>query len=154
MALQLRAADFLPLLAAVAAIGSAPSHAMAADASPWDSDLRSAARLIAAAARVDGIARVYRGGVHITLQPGWKTYWRYPGDSGVPPQFDFAGSENLAAAEVLYPAPHSFQDGAGTSIGYQDTVIFPVRVTPRDPSQPVKLNAKIDYAVCEKLCIP
>ncbi len=48
----------------------------------------------------------------------------------------------------------SFKDEAGTSIGYKETVIFPVRVTPRDPSKPVQLNAKIDYAVCEKLCIP
>ncbi len=101
-----------------------------------------------------GNSATLRAGIEIKLQPGWKTYWRYPGDSGVPPQFDFAGSENLASAEVLYPAPHSFKDEAGTSIGYKEAVIFPVRVTPRDPSKPVKLNAKIDYAVCEKLCIP
>ena len=126
--------------------------AQASSASPWSNDIRSSARIIAGT--VPGNSGTLRAGIEIKLQPGWKTYWRYPGDSGVPPQFDFAGSENLTSAEVLYPAPHSFKDEAGTSIGYKETVIFPVRVTPRDPSKPVKLNAKIGYAVCEKLCIP
>ena len=126
--------------------------AHANSASPWSNDIRSSARIIAGS--VPGNSATLRAGIEIKLQPGWKTYWRYPGDSGVPPQFDFAGSDNLASAEVLYPAPHSFKDEAGTSIGYKEAVIFPVRVTPRDPSKPVKLNAKIDYAVCEKLCIP
>lgn len=130
----------------------AAGAAYANSASPWSTDIRSSARIVAG--NVPRDSTTLRAGIEIKLQPGWKTYWRYPGDSGVPPQFDFAGSENLASAEVLYPAPHSFQDGAGTSIGYQDAIIFPVRVTPRDPSRPVKLNAKIDYAVCEKLCIP
>ncbi len=138
------------IIAAVTIVSAGAAHATSA--SPWSNDIRSSARIIAG--NVPGNSTTLRAGVEIKLQPGWKTYWRYPGDSGVPPQFDFAGSENLASAEVLYPAPHSFKDGAGTSIGYEDAVIFPLRVTPRDPSKPVKLNAKIDYAVCEKLCIP
>ena len=140
----------LALIAAATIASAGAAHANSA--SPWSNDIRSSARIIAG--NVPRDAATLRAGIEIKLQPGWKTYWRYPGDSGVPPQFDFAGSENLAAADVLYPAPHSFKDGAGTSIGYKETVIFPVRVTPRDPSKPVKLNAKIDYAVCEKLCIP
>ena len=140
-------------MALIAAAAFVPAGAAyASGASPWSDDIRSSARIIAGS--VPGNSPTLRAGIEIKLQPGWKTYWRYPGDSGVPPQFDFAGSENLGSAEVLYPAPHSFKDEAGTSIGYEKTVIFPVRVTPRDPSKPVKLNAKIDYAVCEKLCIP
>jgi len=138
------------LIAAATIASAGAGHANSA--SPWSNDVRSSARIIAG--NVPRDSATLRAGIEIKLQPGWKTYWRYPGDSGVPPQFDFAGSENLAAAEVLYPAPHSFKDEAGTSIGYKETVIFPVRVTPRDPSKPVKLNAKVDYAVCEKLCIP
>jgi DsbC/DsbD-like thiol-disulfide interchange protein len=129
------------------------SHAAAAaDASPWSEDIRSSARLIAASTPRD--SATLRAGVEVKLQPGWKTYWRYPGDSGVPPRFDFAGSTNLASAEVLYPAPHAFDDETGTSIGYKERVIFPVRVTPRDRGKPVTLKLKIDYAVCEKLCVP
>ena len=88
------------------------------------------------------------------MQPGWHTYWRYPGDSGVPPRFSFSGSDNLATVKVLYPAPHAFTDEAGTTIGYKGNVIFPLRVVPRDKGKPVTLRAKLDYAVCEKLCVP
>jgi DsbC/DsbD-like thiol-disulfide interchange protein len=126
--------------------------ARAADASPWAEDSRSGVRLIAGANT--GAGETMRAGVEIKLQPGWKTYWRYPGDSGVPPRIDFSGSENLASARVSYPVPHLFTDEAGNSLGYKDNVIFPVRVTAKQPGKPVRLRLKLDYAVCEKLCIP
>ena len=88
------------------------------------------------------------------MQPGWKTYWRYPGDSGVPPQFDFSNSENLKSATVLYPAPYLFKDETGQTIGYKEKVVFPVVVSPQQPGKPVRLRLKVDYAVCEKLCVP
>ena len=55
---------------------------------------------------------------------------------------------------MQYPAPHAFNDETGTSIGYKESVIFPLRITPRDASKPVTLRAKVEYAVCEKLCVP
>jgi len=134
----------------LAAIFAAPAHAE--DESPWSEDVRSAVRLIAGSNRnSDGSLRA---GIEIKLQPGWKTYWRYPGDSGVPPQFDFSGSENLKAAKVLYPAPHRFTDETGQSLGYKDKVIFPLAISPQQPGKPVRLLLKADYAVCEKLCVP
>ena len=126
--------------------------ALADDASPWSNDLRSAARLIAGSAPREGAP--LRAGIEIKMQPGFKTYWRYPGDAGVPPRFDFTGSDNVRTAKILWPAPHAFDDESGTSIGYKDTVTFPVQITPREPGRPVTLRLKIDYAVCEKLCIP
>jgi len=122
------------------------------DASAWVQDSHSALRLIAGANK-DGAAPL-RAGVEIEMQPGWKTYWRYPGDSGEAPRFDFSGSENLGTAKVLYPAPHLFTDEAGNSLGYKDTVTFPIQVTPKQRGAPVKLSVKVDYAVCEKLCVP
>ena len=129
---------------------SAP--AFAADASQWAIDIRSAARLIAAPASKD--ASGLRAGVELRMDPGWHTYWRYPGDSGVPPRFDFYSSENLREAKVLYPAPHAFTDESGTSIGYLEHVVFPVQVTARDPKKPVRLKVQVNYAVCQKLCVP
>jgi DsbC/DsbD-like thiol-disulfide interchange protein len=126
------------------------SFAQAGDASAWSGDLKSSLRLIAGSPR-GGKARA---GIELKLQPGWKTYWRYPGDSGVPPRFDFSSSDNVGAAQVLWPAPHAFPDGGGTSIGYKDDVVFPVLITPRDPGKPVTVRLKADYAVCEKLCVP
>lgn len=138
-------------VAAVASMGSATA-AHAADASAWSDDSRSSMRLIAGASKA-GDPKL-RAGVEIKLQPGWKTYWRYPGDSGVPPRFDFSGSDNVLRAKVLYPAPHLFTDETGKSLGYKTSVIFPVQVTPKQPGKPVTLRLKLDYAVCEKLCIP
>ncbi len=146
-------AAILPLF--TAAILSGAGSACAADASPWDNDLRSATRLIAAAARVTAGVRVLRAGVEIKLQPGWKTYWRYPGDSGVPPAFDFSASDNVKAVTVEFPAPTRFPDGGGgQSIGYRDSVILPLRVVARDAAKPVTLRLKLAYAACEKLCVP
>jgi DsbC/DsbD-like thiol-disulfide interchange protein len=128
----------------------APAHA--ADASPWVEDNYSGIRLIAGVSKSG--AESLSAGIEIKMQPGWHTYWRYPGDSGVPPRFSFAGSDNLASATVLFPAPHAFTDEAGTTIGYKGNVILPVSVVPRQKDKPVTLRAKIDYAVCEKLCVP
>ena len=126
--------------------------ALAADASQWAIDIRSATRLLAASPSKDQGS--LRAGVEFRMDPGWHTYWRYPGDSGVPPRFDFYSSENLREAKVLYPAPHAFTDDSGTSIGYLEHVVFPVQVTARDPKKPVRLKVQVNYAVCQKLCVP
>lgn len=147
-----RAARFLPVLATGALICATAAPVFAADESPWGTDLHSATRLIAAAG--DTQNRVLRAGIQIKLQPGWKTYWRYPGDSGVPPTFDFSGSENLKTATVLWPAPTRFADGGGNSIGYKGEVILPLRVVPQNTTKPVKLRLVLDYAICENLCVP
>jgi DsbC/DsbD-like thiol-disulfide interchange protein len=93
-------------------------------------------------------------GVQIRLEPGWKTYWRTPGDSGVPPSFDWSGSKNLKEAQVLYPAPRRFADASGTAIGYEDEVVFPVKITPERQGEPVELKLNVDYGLCKTLCIP
>jgi DsbC/DsbD-like thiol-disulfide interchange protein len=141
----------LPLLA----LAAAPSAVMAAEASPWDRDISSAVRLLDGGGWSEQGVRVLRAGLHIKLDNGWKTYWRYPGDSGVPPAFDFSASDNVKSVTVLYPAPKRFADGAGGhSIGYSDEVILPLRVEPKDAGQPVTLRLKLDYAACEKVCVP
>ena len=95
------------------------------------------------------------GGIAFQLEPGWKTYWRTPGDSGVPPRFDFSKSENIEAVTVLWPAPIKFDDGAGGhSLGYHDQIVLPLRIVAKNADKPVTLRAAINYAVCEKLCIP
>jgi DsbC/DsbD-like thiol-disulfide interchange protein len=133
-------------------IGSLP--VLAADASAWDEDARAGTRLIAGDGTKTSVDGALRAGIDIKLARGWKTYWRYPGDSGVPPHFDFAGSSNLKSVSVLWPAPHRFTDGGGQSIGYKDRVIFPLRIVPQDASKPVTLRARLEFGICEKLCVP
>ena len=137
----------LALLAAICA------PAQAADASPWDGNPRSAVRLIAAGPAKTAPGAL-RAGIEIKLGPGWKTYWRYAGDSGVPPRFRFEGSDNVEDVAVMFPAPHGFTDDGGQSIGYKDGVILPLRVVPRDTSKPVLLRLDLDYAICSNLCVP
>ncbi|HEV7599620.1 MAG TPA: protein-disulfide reductase DsbD domain-containing protein [Bradyrhizobium sp.] len=143
----IRAAGFA---AAVFASAFTP-QARAQDASPWQQDGHSAVRLLAGSRS----GAVLLGGIAFQIQPGWHTYWRNPGDSGVPPRFDFARSENIEAVTILWPAPTKFADGAGgTSIGYQKQVVLPLRIVAKNADKPVTLRADINYAVCEKLCIP
>jgi DsbC/DsbD-like thiol-disulfide interchange protein len=138
----------------VAAIFLASAFAIdarAQDASPWQRDGHSAVRLLAGSRS----GAVLLGGIAFQLQPGWKTYWRTPGDSGVPPRFDFTKSDNIEAVTVLWPAPMRFDDGAGgVSLGYHDQIVLPLRIVPKSADKPVTLRAEINYAVCEKLCIP
>ena len=144
-----------PMFAALIAYGIAVvsgGTVCAAGESPWSEDVRSAVRLVSGAN--NNRDAHLRAGIEIKMQPGWKTYWRYPGDSGVPPHFDFSGSENLKTATVLYPAPHLFTDETGQSLGYKDRIIFPLVISPQQPGKPVRLRLKADYAVCEKLCVP
>jgi len=144
--------SFCAALVSCALASQLGSPARAADESPWSEDVRSSIRLIAGSNKADDT--VLRAGIEVKLRPGWKTYWRYPGDSGVPPHFDFSGSENLKTADVLYPAPHLLTDETGQSLGYKDAVIFPVIVSPQQAGKPVRLRVKLDYAICEKLCVP
>lgn len=144
--------DLLPKLLALACALSWPAQVRAADASDWAMDIRSAVRLIAASTPAN--ATQYVAAVEIRMDPGWHTYWRYPGESGVPPKFDFSDSENVREARVLYPAPRGFTDEAGIFIGYRDQVIFPVEIMPRDARKPVSLKLGLFYAVCDKLCVP
>lgn len=145
---------YLLALIAGATLATADA-AIAAGASPWDDDLQSAARLIAAPAHNTPDGRVFRAGVEIKLRDGWHTYWRYPGDSGVPPVLDFSKSQNVKTVTVLYPAPTRFPDGAGgSSIGYTGDVVWPLHVVAENPGKPVTLDLKLDYAVCQKLCVP
>lgn len=140
--------------ALVAALCASPWFAAAAraqDASSWQRDSHSALRLLAGSRS----GTVLLGGIALQLQPGWHTYWRSPGDSGVPPRFDFSKSDNIEAVTVLWPAPAEFDDGAGGhSLGYHDQLVLPLRIVTKNADKPVTLRADVSYAVCEKICIP
>src|SRR5258707_98380 len=136
---------------AILSVACAACEVRAEDASPWQRDAHSAVRLLAGSRS----GAVLLGGIAIQLQPGWHTYWRTPGDSGVPPRFDFSKSDNVEAVTVLWPAPRKFDDGAGgTSLGYTQQLVLPLRIVAKDADKPVTPRADINYAVCEKLCIP
>ncbi len=135
--------------------GGVAATARAQDASDWDAQNHTAARLIAGGKIGGAEIKALRAGVEIKLDPGWHTYWRDPGDSGVPPKLDFSGSDNVKSVAVLWPAPERFPDGAGgNSIGYLDHVILPLRVTPQDAAKQSALRLKLGYDICRNMCVP
>lgn len=108
-------------------------------------------RLVAAPGLKHG---AYDAGIDITMAPGSHTYWKMPGDAGVPPVFSFDGSKNIARADVLFPAPSRITEQGLEAFGYTDHVVFPVSVAPADAAKPAVLHVDVTYAVCNKICIP
>ncbi len=119
--------------------------------SPWAMSSHSSVRLIAGGRNADG---AYRVGIEIRMKEGFKTYWRVPGDAGVPPVFDWTASENVGSVSVRWPAPARYVDDGLTTIGYRDKVIFPALIRPAEGGKAIRAALKIDYAVCNKICIP
>lgn len=123
------------------------------DTSPWESTPYSKARIISAGPAA-GDGKSWQIGLQIKLDPGWKTYWRVPGDAGLPPRFDWAKSENVDAVSLEWPVPGRYVDEYATTIGYKDEVVFPIVVTPKNPSAPTRATVDLDYAVCKDICLP
>lgn len=89
----------------------------------------------------------------LDLAPEWKTYWRNPGAAGIPPSFDWSGSKNLRSAEVLWPRPAYFESFGLSTIGYSGQVVFPVRLEPEVPGQPIDLALDLALGVCREICV-
>lgn len=123
-------------------------------ASGWIKDHASRTRLVAGGVTQAGGAPRVEAGIAIELEDGWKTYWRNPGSSGVPPRIEWAGSSNLAEATLLFPAPRRFTDRDGDTIGYKHGVVLPVRLVPKKADQPIGLKLELEYGVCKDVCIP
>lgn len=126
---------------------SLPAFTLAARAG---TGMHYAVRLIGGETQGD----VWRAGLDITLDKGWKTYWRMPGDAGVPPQFDWAGSKNVKSVTVLWPVPKRYTDKGGETVGYKERIVFPLDITAQDPGQPIDLALEVFFGVCDVVCIP
>ncbi|MDN5785685.1 protein-disulfide reductase DsbD domain-containing protein [Pseudorhodobacter sp.] len=91
---------------------------------------------------------------HLALKDGWKTYWRAPGDNGIPPSFDWSGSRNVKSVRIHWPRPKVFDVGGMETIGYSHEFVLPVEIVPVDPAQPLTLKAAVDLGVCADICVP
>lgn len=92
--------------------------------------------------------------LRFTLAPGWKTYWRAPGDAGIPPHFTWSGESNIAAISVIWPVPHVFDQAGMRSIGYAGELVLPVEIWPRDDKLAPRLAGQVDIGVCQEICVP
>jgi DsbC/DsbD-like thiol-disulfide interchange protein len=123
-----------------------------ASSSAWYNSEGGKVRLVTSG-KPDEAGKIH-GVLDIALKPGWKTYWRDPGDSGVPPQLDISGSTNIADARLSFPAPQRHDDGYGKWAGYDRPVSLPVTFTLSAPGQPATIDADIFLGICETICIP
>ncbi|WP_234822719.1 protein-disulfide reductase DsbD family protein [Palleronia aestuarii] len=105
----------------------------------------------------DGVApdaTTLSAGLDVTLGDGWKTYWRSPGEVGLPPAISWDGSTNVASVDVLWPAPTRFRAFGIENFGYAERVTFPLQITLETPGAPAALRASVDLLICSDLCVP
>ncbi len=105
----------------------------------------------------DGIApaaETFSGALVLDLEPGWKTYWRSPGEVGIPPRFNWEGSENLKEARHLWPAPDRFTAFGIENFGYETRVVFPIEFTLDTAGEPARIELNLDLLVCSDVCVP
>jgi len=117
----------------------------------WQSVQGGAVRVITAGPAENG---TYKLGLEFSLDPGWHTYWRFPGEAGIPPSLDFSGSGNLDETEVLFPVPERYSDGFSSSIVYHDAVVLPIIAKPEDNGSTIDLSLSVFFGICSNICVP
>jgi len=144
----------LPFIFALTIAAASGASQTIAATSPWVVGHKAKVRLLAGRPE-DRSGAAPMAFVEIQLEPGWKTYWRTPGDAGgLPPSFDWSKSSNLAAAEVAFPTPRRFVDKSGSTIGYSNGVVLPVTLKPQRAGEPISLVVGLHYGICKDICVP
>ena len=128
-------------------------EAWGASSAPFRSD-QVTARLLVAEDSVPAGSAELSAGFEVVLADGWKTYWRSPGEVGLPPNLDWTASENVADVELMYPVPKRFHAFGIDQIGYEGEVVYPLRIKLERPGEPAKLRAATTILVCAEVCIP
>ena len=144
------AAGILGLALAAAGVGQAAAGVAASD---WQDGEKGDVRLIAATDGVgeDGTVRL---GLEVNLEPGWKTYWRSPGDAGIPPSIIWDGSANIGSTEFLWPAPERFSYYGLDTFGYGDQIVYPIDVVAANVGESLQLRGQVFLLICDDVCIP
>ena len=93
-------------------------------------------------------------GLEYQMQPGWKTYWKSPGDGGFAQNISWENSSNISDVKILWPTPIKFEILGLTSLGYQDNVTFPLEIEIENEFQDINLDLHVNYLICKEICIP
>ena len=128
------------------------ANAKAASSNTIEND-HTQLRLLSSSVGV-GDSEILTLGLHFTMRPGWKVYWRSPGDAGYPPSIEWEGSENLDNAVMRWPVPLRFSILGIETLGYEDQVLFPITVKLKTPGQALDATANVDYLTCNDICVP
>ncbi|QFS84278.1 hypothetical protein FIU97_16105 [Roseivivax sp. THAF40] len=136
------------LFLAIALIAAMPFASTPVRAGEFDNIVR--AELRPGWRRADG---THIAALHLTLAPGWKTYWRAPGDAGIPPEFGWRGSRNLAGVSIIWPRPDVFDQAGMRAIGYTDELVLPLAIRP-ERNGDVLLEGDMQLGICKDVCLP
>lgn len=139
----------LCLTAALATFGAARADAAA---TAWAGDPRAQVRLIAGSDTVG--QSPFRAGLEFSYAPGWHGYWRTPGDAGIAPVLDWAGSKNAKAAQVAWPAPTRLVVSGLQNSVYEGRFVLPMTIERGDPHAATEIMLAVDYAACSNVCVP
>ena len=142
----------ISILLSLGALFYAPGKVFAASGSWWTTN-QGAVRLIASSNAVGNLSQLHLG-LHFQMKPGWKIYWRSPGDAGFPPEADWSGSENLGNMKIDWPAPTRFSVTGLETLGYKEEVVFPLTLRLLEAGKGVKIRSKVRYLTCDEICIP
>ena len=93
-------------------------------------------------------------GLEYQMEPGWKTYWKSPGDGGFAQTISWDNSTNVKNVNILWPTPIEFEILGLTSLGYQNDVIFPLEIELEDKFKNTFLNLHVNFLICKEVCIP
>jgi len=140
-------------LLTVMTLAALPALAAEPGASDWVRSESGAVRLISATTQAGGTNGLHLG-LHFRLEPGWKIYWRSPGDAGFPPRLDWSGSANLGEVAVRWPAPHRFVLSGLQNHGYTGEVILPLDASMVATGRPVAARLSVDFLACAQICVP
>lgn len=146
-----RTALMLPAAAIFAAVAPFPGWAGSHDAAAYAPENVAQIDILPGWRQADGS---HMAALRIRLADGWKTYWRTPGDGGIPPGFDWAGSRNLGAVSFHWPVPEVFDVGGLRSIGYRDELILPIQMQPKQAGQEISLKGRVSIGICHDVCMP
>jgi DsbC/DsbD-like thiol-disulfide interchange protein len=133
----------------LSALACLVANAAQASSSSWHKAEGARLRLVTTGA--PDAAGKLSGALEIQLKPNWKTYWRDPGSSGVPPNIDVSKSATVASVDIRYPAPARFNDASGAWVGYKHSVTLPITF---QLSAAGAIDAEIFIGLCEEICVP
>ncbi|MBY5767744.1 cytochrome C biogenesis protein [Rhizobium leguminosarum] len=139
------------LIAVVSAVAAlVPFYSAHAEMSAWAENEGGRMRLVALAPDASG---KIRAALQIEPKPGWITYWKEPGNSGIPPQITIAAESGVTLDAIAYPVPKHFFSGAIEDIAYDAPVTLPLSLTAPGKG-PVTIDAAAFIGICKDICIP
>lgn len=125
-----------------------------ADESPWIRHMDAAeSRIIAATSSADEEGSAWFAW-ELRLEPGWKVYWRSPGEAGLPPRLLLKEDAGLQSITPFFPLPKRFELFGLQTFGYGIQFVLPFKLEGGEPNKPITLDVAVDFMVCKNICIP